>query len=261
MRILTPTTNLSRFFDDVQRADERALLLDYDGTLAPFRVQRDEAVPYPGVRQLLENILSDQRSRLIIISGRATSDLIPLLGLQRHPELWGSHGWERLLPDGRYELGDIGERATHGLAQARAVIESLGLADRCEHKPVSLALHWRGLDDATIETLRNTIMTYWTPPATEAGLHLHTFDGGIEVRAPGRDKGYAVRTILAEMQPNAAIAYLGDDLTDEDAFHALDSRGLRVLVRGELRPTAADVWLYPPEELLEFLQRWRQVCA
>jgi trehalose-phosphatase len=261
MRILTPTTDLTHFFDHVRRADERALLLDYDGTLAPFRVQRDEAVPYPGVRQLLDDLLGDQRSRLIIISGRAMSDLIPLLGLQRQPELWGSHGWERLLPDGRYERGDIGERAAHGLTQARAVVETLGLADRCERKPVSLALHWRGLDGATVQTLRDTITAHWTPPAMEAGLQIHTFDGGIELRVPGRDKGYAVRTILTEMHPNAALAYLGDDLTDEDAFHALDSRGLRVLVRDELRPTVADLWLQPPQELLEFLHRWRQVCA
>lgn len=62
------------------------------------------------------------------------------------------------------------------------------------------------------------------------------------------------------MEPSAAIAYLGDDLTDEDAFQALDTRGLRVLVRDALRPTAADIWLQPPDELLDFLRSWRQTC-
>jgi trehalose-6-phosphatase len=56
------------------------------------------------------------------------------------------------------------------------------------------------------------------------------------------------------------VAYLGDDRTDEDAFKALAGRGLAVLVREELRPTAAAVWLRPPVELLDFLQRWMTAC-
>ncbi|RME26788.1 MAG: trehalose-phosphatase, partial [Candidatus Zixiibacteriota bacterium] len=49
---------------------------------------------------------------------------------------------------------------------------------------------------------------------------------------------------------------LGDDRTDEDAFAALSSRGLKVLVRSEPRETAADLRLVPPDELRSFLDRW-----
>ena len=82
------------------------------------------------------------------------------------------------------------------------------------------------------------------------------FDGGIELRVPARDKGDGVRTILGEMENDAIVAYLGDDLTDEDAFRAIKGKGLGVLVRKKLRPTAADVWIRPPKELLEFLAEW-----
>jgi trehalose 6-phosphate phosphatase len=58
--------------------------------------------------------------------------------------------------------------------------------------------------------------------------------------------------------PDTAVAYLGDDRTDEDAFMALRGRGLAVLVRPDLRATAAEVWIRPPDELLLFLQRWEQ---
>ena len=51
------------------------------------------------------------------------------------------------------------------------------------------------------------------------------------------------------------------DLTDEDAFRAIALRGLAVLVRPELRETAAACWLRPPEELLEFLDRWKDACG
>jgi trehalose-6-phosphatase len=71
-------------------------------------------------------------------------------------------------------------------------------------------------------------------------------------------KAAAVETLLAETPEPRAVAYLGDDLTDEDAFAALSGRGLAVLARTEPRPTAADWRLDPPAELLDFLERWRR---
>ncbi|RPJ43124.1 MAG: hypothetical protein EHM19_09270 [Candidatus Latescibacterota bacterium] len=97
--------------------------------------------------------------------------------------------------------------------------------------------------------------------ARSSGLELRSFDGGIELLGRGRDKGSAVRTVLAEEGADAAVAYLGDDLTDEDAFRALAGRGLRALVRAELRPSEADVWIRPPGELLAFLDRWLRAAG
>jgi trehalose-phosphatase len=82
------------------------------------------------------------------------------------------------------------------------------------------------------------------------------FEGGIELRASGHTKANAVHAVLAETNEDCAVAYLGDDVTDEDAFRAVKPRGLAVLVRPELRKTAADVWLKPPHELASFLQMW-----
>ena len=87
-------------------------------------------------------------------------------------------------------------------------------------------------------------------------LELLRFDGGIELRARGMDKGQVIGKLLSEVAPDASVAYAGDDRTDEDAFRALGERGLRVLVRDEVRPTLADLWLRPPGELLDFLFRW-----
>jgi len=88
--------------------------------------------------------------------------------------------------------------------------------------------------------------------------------GGLELRVVGIDKGRAVDQILAGSPPEAAAAYLGDDLTDEDAFAALSGRGervLTVLVREEWRPTRAEVWLRPPGGLLAFLGRWSRISG
>jgi trehalose 6-phosphate phosphatase len=87
-------------------------------------------------------------------------------------------------------------------------------------------------------------------------LHLLPFDGGVELRPTDRTKGTVVRQILSQEPAAIPAAYLGDDLTDEDAFTALGNRGYSVLVRSEIRASAAEFWLRPPAELLEFLGNW-----
>ncbi|HHE46165.1 MAG TPA: hypothetical protein ENL08_00495, partial [Bacteroidetes bacterium] len=121
-----------------------------------------------------------------------------------------------------------------------------------------VALHWRGMSEADILKLRNVVETTWKDIAVDYGLGFHSFDGGFELRASGRDKGSAVRESLAEAHGPVAAAYLGDDLTDEDGFRAVKAAGgLAVLVRSEYRAgTEADAWLRPPDELLHFLNRW-----
>jgi trehalose-6-phosphatase len=63
---------------------------------------------------------------------------------------------------------------------------------------------------------------------------------------------------MREVAPDAACAYLGDDFSDEDAFRAIPDEGAVVLVRPNFRATVASLWLRPPEELLQFLERWHR---
>jgi trehalose 6-phosphate phosphatase len=233
------------FLDRLTSAPDRVLLLDYDGTLAPFQIDRNLAVPYPEIRPLLDRIRAEG-TRVILISGRAPYDLAVLSGIDPRPEIWGSHGFERLKPDGCYESEALSRQQRAGLAMAAKLLQSEGMESRAEVKPGGVDIVGR-------------VRRLWSPLLAEFGLALLEFDGGLEIRVPGRDKGFAVRTILAESVPDAAVAYLGDDRTDEDAFRALNGKGLTVLVRPEYRPTAAEVWLQPPQELIQFLEEW--LCA
>jgi trehalose-phosphatase len=258
MQILKPNINIDAFFQQAARAQKRLLLLDYDGTLAPFTPEREKAFPYPGVTGILQQLMESQKTRVVLITGRWSRDLASLLDLERPPEIWGSHGWEKLYPDGTYEIGKLQETALQGLADADAWIESEGLSERAEHKPASLAIHWRGLQPHEVEMIRAKVAEGLPYLAQSKGLQLKEFDGGIELRIPGRDKGYAVASALGEMGEEVAAAYLGDDFTDEDAFAEIHGKGLSVLVREEFRPTDADVWIIPPRELLDFLGRWME---
>lgn len=249
-----------QFFAELSRSCESALLLDYDGTLSPFRLKRDQAVPYPGVSMLLTEIMDTGHTRLVVMSGRPAHEVVPLLRIDPHPEIWGAHGLQRLKPDGSCEMPRLDEIATEALAEADAWIQGLGFQQMAERKPGGLALHLRGLPPEQQSEIRKTVLLGWLPIAHRACMTLQEFDGGVEMRVPDRNKGDAVRTVLSEISPDAPVAYLGDDETDEDAFTALSERGLRVLVRPEWRQSAADMWLRPPAELQAFLCDWLESC-
>jgi trehalose-phosphatase len=127
---------------------------------------------------------------------------------------------------------------------------------RLEQKLASVALHWRGLPAQAAEKLKSDATALWEPMARESALEILPFDGGLELRAAGCNKQYAVKAVLSETAQDSAVAYLGDDVTDEDAFRAVKQRGLGVLVRPEFRDTEADVWLKPPHELVTFMRHW-----
>ncbi|MBR9976864.1 MAG: trehalose-phosphatase [Bacteroidetes bacterium] len=257
MRILHNDNTLVNFFLRLRESRQSLLLLDYDGTLAPFTRDRDNAHPYPELRSVLEELLHEETCRMVIVSGRTVDDLVPLLDLDPMPELWGSHGWERLHADGTYVLPDLDNETAELLAREWEWLTDSVPHDSIERKPASVALHWRGLDQIDQVALHAVAIRRWRKLAESTRLELHPFIGGLELRAEGRSKAYAVETLLSEYQTLPVTAYLGDDLTDEEAFAALGERGLRVLVRSEHRNTVADIQLTPPGELLEFLVTWK----
>lgn len=257
MQVLTPSLDLAGFFQRIAEAPARLLMLDYDGTLAPFHADPSRAVPYAEVADVLKRIVESGGTRVVVVSGRPADEVPPLLGLRDRPEIWGSHGWERLLPDGRRVAEQPGAEAQRALRAAAAAVESaLSEGGRIEHKLASVALHWRGLQHEAADTLRRRANELWKQIAAGGAVEILPFDGGLELRTVGCNKQYAVKAVLSESAQESAIAYLGDDITDEDAFRAVKTRGIGVLVRPEFRETAADVWLRPPQELVEFMGRW-----
>ncbi len=250
---------LSDFFAHASRTHSHALLLDYDGTLAPFSADRHQAIPYPGVPALLDWIRSVTNTRLVVVTGRRAPEVANLLGLKKI-EVWGCHGLSRLYADGRYEVPVLDEKAVAQISDANELLRREGLFDLLEFKPAATAIHWRGREEAATQVARK-VEKVWSSLQGREGLELLKFDGGIEIRVAGRNKGNAVRSLLAEIGGHPAVAYLGDDQTDEDAFAALQGYGLGVLVRHAYHTTVADVWIRPPEGLTAFLADWAIACG
>jgi trehalose 6-phosphate phosphatase len=246
---------LGEFFQSVALANESVLLLDFDGTLAPFRVDPSSVRPWAGVSKLLDEIQQAGRTRLAIITGRPAGDVASQLGMSNAPEIWGLHGAERLYPDGRLEQEDLIAEEGTLLEAARSAVREGKLGVRVEQKRNAVVLHWRGKPPRSVMAAQTRALKLLRPFAGVSTVRLLQFDGGLELRA-GRDKGDAVRVILEETSRGTPVAYLGDDATDEDAFTALAGRGLGVLVRREWRPGAAQIWLRPPAQLRKFLSTW-----
>jgi len=231
-------------------------MLDYDGTLSPFTEKRDKALPYPDVKSVLEEIISQGDTRLIIISGRPIGILKKLLGLKHMPEMWGSHGAERYSQKEGYYSIPHPDSARDFLSSIIKWAEINNLNDCLEIKPFSLAFHWRGADELKRNEIEQKVKAAWNNRLAEFDLELKEFDAGIEIRHNKIDKGSAVSEIMKEYKDDYIAAYLGDDYTDEDAFNALGGKGLKILVKKYHRPTEADIILSPPEELSDFLSRW-----
>ena len=231
-----------------------AILLDFDGTLAPIvEYQGDAAMP-PGAEQVL-TALVDRVALVAVVSGRPSSSLrerISVPGLQ----LVGVYGLEGLDAD-EVRLAAI------DLRDAVAGFEGVWV----EAKGPAVAVHFRQSPDppGSREQLEPLVRTV----AAEYGLEV--FEGKMvwEAAVPGEPrKAGAVRRLLDGRSDLTGVLYAGDDLEDMTAFDAVrafanaDSAegrvGVCVCVRGPETPTplseAADVIVEGTDGLLEFLR-------
>jgi trehalose-phosphatase len=251
---------LDHFFAGIAASARPVLLLDYDGTLAAFRVDRFKSRPYVGVREALNRIQDEGRTRMAVITGRPACEIAPLLRLESPLEVWGLHGAERLYPDGRRELEHAPVPTEARLEELRQHLQHDALGGLFEDKANGVVMHWRGKSRKAAERIERRTRELFEPLANLDGLALLDFEAGIELRV-GRNKGGAAAAILAEENSKSPVAFLGDDLSDEPALRivrTLGPRGLSVLVRPTLRQTEAEVWLRPPRDIVSFLVRWAQ---
>lgn len=256
------------FLSAVSDAPQSLLMLDYDGTLAPFRQHRDRAFPYPGIARLLREIGCTSRTRIVIVSGRDANEIVRLLDMEPRPEIWGLHGLQRLRPRGDAEVSPLDANTVQALGLAERWLLDQGLLKNADLKTGSIAVHWRGKRQLRANDIRRRVLLGWEDIAKQAGLNLLEFDAGVEIRPHRPNKGDAVRIILSEMKSEMKLdipaIYFGDDRTDEHAFEALNARSagrsLTVLVRPDWRPTAAQLWLRSPHQVRTLLRGWLKAC-
>lgn len=230
-----------------------AIFLDYDGTLTPIVSHPEKAFLSDSMRQTLRTLAT--RTPVAILSGRELEDVRTRVGI--HGIIYaGSHGFDIA---GMRELRR--QEATKFLPALDAAEKELreklaGIAGAViERKRFSIAAHYRNVNESDFPELERAV-------SEVAARHreLRTMEGKkVYELLPNTDwdKGKAVLWLLEHLRlecPDARPIYIGDDRTDEDAFRALEQRGVGILVSEEPRPSAATYSLGNPSEVERFLR-------
>lgn len=232
------------------------VLLDFDGTLAPIAPRPEEAVLPPATRAVLEEL--GMRWQTAIISGRSLAGLRETIGLEDLIYV-GNHGLEIEGPADSGIRRNLGEDFLPDVAAAGAELEqALGGLDGAlvENKRYSLSVHYRLVAPEQVQKVAAAVdAAIASHPRLAKRLGKKVFE--LRPRLDW-DKGKAVRWLLQVIDPDGTgvlPVYLGDDVTDEDAFRELADDGIGVLVSEEDRETAATLRLHDPDEVRRFLAR------
>ena len=232
-------------------AGRRPLLLasDYDGVLARLRDEPSEAVPEEGVAEALARLAAVEGVTVALVSGRGVDDLRTTSGLSG-PYRWvGSHGAE-------FDGPLTGEQADRrdGLVALLTPLVAGTPGARLEVKPASVAVHVRQARDrdaaaALLADVRSRV---------DPSLTMKPGKDVLELAVTDADKGTALRRLRTELGAAGAL-YVGDDVTDEDGFRALEPGDVTVKVgEGE---TAARFRVPDPASALAVLRRLGDLLA
>ncbi len=236
---------------------EPFVCLDYDGTLSEIVSDPDAATFVDGAAEALERLAA--LCPVAILSGRDLADIRDRVGL---PGIWyaGSHGFELIGPDGTYRQNDAAAAALPALETAavelRDDLEPIPGA-RVEHKRFAVAVHYRNVAAEHVAEVAAAAHRR----GRQHGLRVTNGRKVVELRPNiDWDKGDVLRWISDSIhQPGRVVpVYIGDDLTDEDAFDAIRYTGMGIVVRNDEdggRPTAAQFTLRGPREVATFLRR------
>ena len=241
--------------DNIITQKRLIIFLDYDGTLTPIVATPDQAIISAEMRELVKRLA--QTHQTAVVSGRATDDVSQKVGVE-NIYYAGSHGFEILRPD---KSVYINESIENSRGDQVKILETLKdrlkdiegvLVEDVKH---TVSVHYRLVSEddlfvvdaavqATIDKFVNFKLTH--------GKKVYEIRPNVDWH-----KGKAVDWILNEVnfdQTNQIALYIGDDVTDEDAFVALKERGFGILVAEQVRDSAAKFWIKNTDEVQKVLE-------
>lgn len=225
-----------------------SLFLDLDGTLAALESAPAVVGPMPRRSALLRRAVDRLDGRLAIVSGRNVAEVDRILDGAVTP-VAGLHGLER-----RSANGDMTATPLHpALMAAKTELEALAWSTpglEVEDKGLSLALHFRRAPHA-----RTAARALVSDLARRTGMVFQAGDCVAELRPAGPDKGEAVLAFLREPPFVGSVpVFVGDDLTDEDGFRAVQAAGGVGVLVGAPRATLATFGLSGVPAVLDWLE-------
>jgi trehalose 6-phosphate phosphatase len=240
------------------RPEQRwALFLDVDGCLLDFADDPAAVRVSPALHALLQALHDRLDGALALVSGRRVNDLDRLFGTPPWA-LAGLHGHDLRHADGRHRRIGV---APADQARMRAAVQALAAqleGVQVEDKQHAMALHCRR-DPRRLPALREAAEAV---AATLPGYELQPGNLVMEFKPAGMDKGRAVEELM-QHPPFAGRTpvYLGDDLTDEHAFAAINRIGGLSVRVGNREPSHARFTLSSPVAVHAWLERVRDALG
>lgn len=259
------TGELPSALDRMAQIEERlegrtpAVFLDYDGVLTPIVRRAEDALISPQMRQAVQSLAA--LCTVAVVSGRDLQDVKKMAGIDGIVYA-GSHGFDIEGPAGLHLEFQKGVDYLPALGRGEEEL-SKRLSDiagvRLERKRFAVAVHFREVAEqeiASVEEAVDGVGRDIPGLCKTGGKKIFELRPDIDW-----DKGKAVRFLMEKLhldRPLVVPFYLGDDLTDEDAFRELKGDGVGIVVRDEERPTLADYALENPDDVRDFLLRLAQ---
>ncbi|MCC8165522.1 MAG: bifunctional alpha,alpha-trehalose-phosphate synthase (UDP-forming)/trehalose-phosphatase [Planctomycetes bacterium] len=217
--------------DDIRerfRAGRRRLLVfDYDGTLAPLVSDPAKATPTRDLLDSLDRLAADSGNTVVICSGRdkrSLGDWFPNPAIRLSAE----HG-AFFRENGQWQ-GDYGQMVWSG--DVMEIIQNVTdhtPGSHIENKQTALVWHYRDVEDWLAELRVTQLINALMRPAALAGLQVMRGRKIVELKVPEFNKGQEIRRLL-DKGPYDFIMAIGDDITDEDMFSALDCDAITIKV-------------------------------
>lgn len=257
----------------VRAAASTVVGLDFDGTLSPIVDNPEVAHIHPDAPAVMVELAQQVRA-VAVVTGRPARQVLALGGLDevgdaigesgRELFVFGQYGNERWTSTNRRV---VSPRPPHGLASFLRELPGLlrkaeAVDAYVEHKGLAVAVHTRRLDEP--DEAFNRLLPTLADAAKQHDLIVEPGRNVVEIRSPGVHKGDVVDT-LAQDQSAGGFLFIGDDLGDVDAFHAvlqLRERGVPTLLvcsasdeESTLMPMS-DLVVPGPDGVLGFLRRF-----
>lgn len=228
--------------------------IDFDGTLSPFVTDPLQARAVPGGLEALRAAAALPAVTVAVVSGRDLATLAELTGIGPGDgiTLVGSHGAQTSL-EPTSNTAFLDDAATSRLATLRVELEAIQSryrTVRLEFKPSAVVLHTRGVDPSVATAATRDALEVG---ARHTGVHVMPGKDVVELTVLEASKGSAMLDLARRSSADATL-YLGDDVTDERAFAALDPLSGDLTVKVGDGETVAAQRVADPEAVVELLQ-------
>ncbi len=250
-------TSWREVFSRIKKSPKVFIFFDYDGTLTPIVSTPEEALFPKKTKKLVNKLKNHSKFLIAIVSGRSLKSVKSMVNLKGLIYA-GNHGLE-IEGRGIKFSKPLTVNSFKPLMKKISKFLHKTLKDikgsRVEDKGATLSVHYRLVKSKDVNLLKSRFNKIVAPYIDSKKIRLSAGKKVLEVR-PNLDwhKGKAVLTLLKGVK-NTLPIYLGDDVTDMDAFRAIKGKGISIFVGGKKKGINADYFLKDTREVVSFIEK------